>query len=285
MYLERFQLSRMPFEISPDPTLFYASAIHRLALSMLEYSIVSGAELCLVTGEVGSGKTTLVHCLLARGGGNETIGVVSNTHRAFGDLLDLILAAFGLDADETASSAAKYKRFVAFVERARSERRRVVLLIDEDQNLTVEDLEAIRILTNVNGIGRKALQVVLVGQPELRALLQRKELRQLVQRIPVDFDLKPLTRKDVGCYIEHRLVSCGGDRRLFTSDAIDAIAEHSAGIPRVVNLLCDLSLVFAYAEDSPCVTDVIVREVVREKSADGLFWHATRNGAPQGTPA
>jgi len=278
MYLERFRLTRMPFEISPDPTLFFASATHRLALSMLEYAIVSGADLCLVTGEVGSGKTTLVHCLLGRGRRNDRIGVVSNTHRAFGDLLDLILGAFEIEAGD-ASAATKYKRFAAFVDAARAEGARVVLLIDEAQNLSVEDLEAIRILTNVNGPGRKALQVVLVGQPELRATLKRKELRQLVQRIPVDFDLKPLTRKDISCYIAHRLAACGRRETLFTPEAIDAVADHSKGIPRVVNLICDLALVFAYAEDADAVSEAIVREVVREKSADGLFWHTSQNGA------
>lgn len=277
MYLNRFHLTRMPFEISPDPAFFFSSTMHKLALSMLEYAIVSGSELCLVTGEVGSGKTTLLHCLLARAQGRATIGVISNTHRAFGDLLDLILGAFFLD-DSDASTATKYKRFVAFVEGERKLGRRAVLIVDEAQNLTIDDLEAIRILTNVNAAGRKCLQIVLVGQPELREKLQQRSLRQLVQRIPVDVDLKSLTHKEIGCYVIHRLRLCGGDERLFTPAAIDAVARHSQGVPRVINLLCDLALVFAYAEHAPAVTGTIVDDVVREKTAEGLFW--VRDAAP-----
>jgi type II secretory pathway predicted ATPase ExeA len=272
MYLNRFHLTRMPFEVSPDPGFFYASTMHRLALSMLEYAIVAGSELCLVTGEVGSGKTTLVQCLLARTpGARTTIGVVSNTHRVFGDLLDLILGAFQIVED--GGSAAKYRRLLAFVEDERRAGRRAALVVDEAQNLSVDDLEAIRILTNVNVGGRKALQIMLVGQPELRAKLKEPSLRQLVQRIPVDVDLKSLTRKDVGCYVVHRLRVCGGDSGLFSPAAIDAIARYSRGVPRVINLLCDLALVFAYAEHAPAVTDSIVADVVREKGAEGLFWH------------
>jgi len=271
MYLNRFRLTRMPFEISPDPAFFFASSMHRLALSMLEYAIVAGSELCLVTGAVGSGKTTLVQCLLARTQGRETIGVVSNTHRAFGDLLDLILNAFLID-DGGASAAAKYRRFATFVEAERKLGRRAVLIVDEAQNLSIDDLEAIRILTNVNGAGRKCLQIILVGQAELREKLRERSLRQLVQRIPVDVDLKSLTQRDVACYVAHRLRLAGGDEALFTPSAIEAIARHSRGVPRVINLLCDLALVFAYAEHAPRVTDAIVEDVVREKGAEGLFW-------------
>jgi len=271
MYLNRFRLSRMPFEISPDPAFFFESSMHRHALAMLEYAIVAGSELCLVTGPVGSGKTTLVQCLLARTQGRETIGVVSNTHRAFGDLLDLILNAFLID-DGAAATSAKFRSFAAFVEAERKLGRRAVLIVDEAQNLTADDLEAIRILTNVNGAGRKCLQIILVGQAELREKLRERSLRQLVQRIPVDVDLKSLNARDVGCYVAHRLRTVGGDEGLFTPAAIEAIARHSRGVPRVINLLCDLALVFAYAEYAPRVTDVIVEDVVREKGAEGLFW-------------
>jgi len=278
MYLNRFHLTRMPFEVSPDPAFYYASTMHRLALSMLEYAIVAGSELCLVTGEVGSGKTTLVQCLLSRTlGAQTTIGVVSNTHRVFGDLLDLILGAYRIEDD--GGSAAKYRRLLAFVDEERRAGRRAVLIVDEAQNLSVDDLEAIRILTNVNVGGRKALQIMLVGQPELRARLKEPSLRQLVQRIPVDVDLKSLTRKDVGCYVVHRLRMCGGDGALFSPAAIDAIARYSRGVPRVINLLCDLALVFAYAEHAPAVTDSIVDDVVREKGAEGLFWHRDESAA------
>ena len=271
MYLNRFGLSRMPFEISPDPAFFFASSMHRHALAMLEYAIVAGSELCLVTGPVGSGKTTLVQCLLARTQGRETTGVVSNTHRAFGDLLDLILNAFLID-DGGTSTAAKFRRFTAFVEAERKLGRRAVLIVDEAQNLSADDLEAIRILTNVNGAGRKCLQIILVGQAELREKLRERSLRQLVQRIPVDVDLKALTPHDVACYVAHRLRTVGGDDALFTPASIQAIARHSRGVPRVVNLLCDLALVFAYAEHAPCVTDAIVEDVVREKGTEGLYW-------------
>jgi len=271
MYLEHFQLTRKPFELSPDPGFFFGSFSHRLALSMLEYAVVTSSDLCLVTGEVGSGKTTLVQCLLARVAPLVTVGVVSNTHRAFGDLLDLILGAFDIE-DVDGSAAAKYRRLVRFIDTQRERGQRVVLVIDEAQNLTIEDLEAVRVLTNVNALGPKSLQIVLVGQPELRQKLKHRELRQLVQRIPVDFDLKPLTQRDAACYIAHRVALCGGGEQLFDRSALDAVCRHSRGVPRVINLLCDLALVYAYAEQRFEVTGAIVEDVVREKATEGLFW-------------
>lgn len=271
MYLEHFRLTRKPFELSPDPDFFFGSFSHRLALSMLEYAVVTSSDLCLVTGEVGSGKTTLVQCLLSRVAPVVTVGVVSNTHRAFGDLLDLILGAFAID-DVDGGGAAKYKRLKGFIDTQRLLGKRVVLVIDEAQNLTVEDLEAVRVLTNMNSSGPKTLQIVLIGQPELRLKLQRHELRQLVQRIPVDFDLKPLTQRDVACYVMHRVGLCGGGDELFDRSALDAVGRHSRGVPRVINLLCDLALVYAFAEQNAQVTAEIVEDVVREKSAEGLFW-------------
>lgn len=273
MYLEHFQLTRKPFELSPDPGFFFGSPGHCLALSMLESALVTSSDLCLVTGEVGSGKTTLVQCLLARVGPSVTVGVVSNTHPAFGDLLDLILGAFEIDVVD-ATAAAKYRRLIRFIEEHRMSGRRVVLVVDEAQNLSVDDLEAVRVLTNVNAVGPKRLQVLLIGQPELRQKLQRRELRQLVQRIPVDFDLKALSQRDVVCYVAHRVALCGGRGDLFTRPALDAVGRHSRGVPRVINLLCDLSLMYTFAEQGAQVTEPIVEDVVREKGAEGLFWLA-----------
>ncbi|NJN52783.1 MAG: AAA family ATPase [Gammaproteobacteria bacterium] len=271
MYLDYFQLRCKPFELSPAPEFFYASATHRMALSMLEYSIATSADICLVTGEVGSGKTTLVQCLLNRVEEGIRVGVMGSTHHAFGDLLDLILAAFDVDGCE-GSAAARHKRFLRFIESERGLGHRVVLVVDEAQNLSIDDLEAIRVLTNVNGAGRKCLQIILVGQPELRDKLKRRDLRQLVQRIPVDFDIKPLTNGDVGCYIRHRLMLSGGADSLFTRGAVEAISRISHGVPRVINLLCDLSLVYAYAEQHLQVSAAVVEDVMRDKSAEGLFW-------------
>ena len=271
MYLEHFELTRKPFELAPDPDFFFGSFSHRLALSMLEYAIVTSSDLCLVTGEVGSGKTTLVQCLLGRIAPSVTVGVVGNTHRAFGDLLDLILGAFGID-DVDGGAAAKYKRLLRFIADQRQAGRRVTLIIDEAQNLSVDDLEAVRVLTNVNAAGAKSLQIVLIGQPELRATLQRRELRQLVQRIPVDFDLKPLTQRDIACYVAHRVALCGGRPDLFSRAAVETIGRHSHGVPRVINLLCDLALVYTFAEQQMQVSETIVEDVVREKRAEGLFW-------------
>lgn len=278
MYLEHFNLTRKPFELSPDPEFFFGSFSHRLALAMLEYAVVTSSDLCLVTGEVGSGKTTLVQCLLARVDSVVTVGVVSNTHRAFGDLLDLILGAFAID-DVDGGNAAKFKRLKGFVEAQRRLERRVVLVIDEAQNLSVEDLEAVRVLTNLNTIGARTLQIVLIGQPELRVTLQRHELRQLVQRIPVDFDLKSLTQRDAACYVTHRVRLCGGHDELFSRSALEAVGRHSHGVPRVINLLCDLALVYAFAEQSAIVTGEIVEDVVKEKSAEGLFWFDAKSYA------
>jgi len=270
MYLQHFALHCKPFELMPDPRFYYPSAHHRLALSTLEYAVLTGADICLVSGEVGSGKTTLVRCLLDRMR-NQTVGVVNNTHAAFGDLLDWIAVAFDLEVLGS-SPAVSFRALVQFLRQQKYEGRQAVLIVDEAQNLTESDLEGLRVLNNVNASGQKLLQIMLVGQPEVREKLRRKSLRQLVQRIAVDFDLKPLTAREVTEYIGHRLVLSGGSLELFTQDALLAVCRHSKGIPRVVNHICALSLVYAFAEHATRVEEHTVEELVAERSAEGLFW-------------
>lgn len=270
MYLHFYGLTRNPFTLMPDPAFYFGSATHRLALSVLEYAIVSGADLTLISGEVGCGKTTLVRCLLDRVRRGDTVGLVSNTHHAFGDILSWILDAFGLEAMGDAS--ARYRTFVAFLREQQSRGRHVVLVVDEAQNLTLQELEAVRVLTNVNCEGKQRLQVILVGQPEVRRNLHKPELRQLVQRISVDYDLRPLTRRETMDYVAHRLAIAGAARPIFSRDAVDVVYRHSGGIPRVVNSLCDFSLTFG-AVDRLCTIDAsVVQEVVDEKRRQGLFW-------------
>lgn len=272
MYLEHFKLRSKPFELTPDTRFFFASGRHRVALSVLEYALLNRCILAVLTGEVGCGKTTVLGNLLSRTTDEYLIGQVSTPHEAFGSLTDWVLRAF---VDAPGGECQDLTRFDELVDRLRqfsAEGRRPVLVIDEAQNMSESDLEAVRMLTNVNDRGVPMVSVLLVGQPELRRKLRQPHLRQFTQRITADYDLKPLSPEQVAHYIAHRCRIAGAGTRLFTSEAVAMIAERANGIPRVINSLCDLSLVYAFAEDARIANSAIVGEVIREKSEGGLYW-------------
>jgi general secretion pathway protein A len=268
MYEGFFELREKPFSLIPDPEYLYLTKGHRMALTLLEYSLSEQTGFVVITGEVGSGKTTLVRKLLTSMPDQLTVGLLTNTHRAFGDLLQNILMVFNLE--NQGSKVELYRRFVDFTVEQYAENKRTVLIVDEAQNLEIEVLEELRLLSNINADKDFLLQMILVGQPELAEKLRRPELRQFVQRISVDYHLKPLSVEDTIGYIRHRLRVAGGDPALFTDAACCAVFFYAHGVPRLINVLCDLALVFAYAEDQHEIDLDTVIDVAAARSLTGL---------------
>ncbi|MAU47668.1 MAG: ATPase [Yangia sp.] len=267
LFNSHFGFRETPFALTPDPEFLYWSALHRKAYTVLEYGVVTGAPITVLTGEVGSGKTTLLRRLLGSITADLTVGLMSNAQADRGDLLRWVLAAFGLDAPDRADPVAMFHAFQDFVVREYSEGRRVLLIIDEAQNLGARRLEELRMLTNVNSGKDELLQLVLVGQPELKGLLRSPNLRQFAQRVSIFYHLKPLDHEGTTQYIQHRLRHVGGKGDEFSAAAVARIYSESHGVPRVTNKLCELSLVYAAMSDSPTVELEHVVEVLD----DGLF--------------
>ncbi len=269
MYEDFFRLREKPFSLIPDPEYLYLTKGHRMALTLLEYSLSEQTGFVVITGEVGSGKTTLVRKLLTTMPGQLTVGLLTNTHRSFGDLLQNILMVFNLDFRQ-GSKVDFYQRFVEFVVEQYAQNKRTVLIVDEAQNLDIDVLEELRLLSNINADKDFVLQMILVGQPELAEKLRRPELRQFVQRISVDYHLRPLSVEDTIGYIRHRLRVAGGDPELFSTAACCAVYFYAHGVPRLINVLCDLSLVFAYAEEQSEIDLDTVIDVAAARALTGL---------------
>lgn len=284
MYEEFFGLSEKPFSIQPDPSFLYWGRGHRLAYAMLEYGVLNHAGISVITGEVGCGKTTLIHRLLDQLSDTHTVSLLSNIQEGRGDLLSWVLMSFGQPfAGKT--HVELFAQLQTFFIGEYAKGRRVVLIIDEAQNLSVDMLEELRMLSNINAGKDQLLQLILVGQPQLKDLLNHPDMLQLAQRVGSDFHLTPLSREEVGAYLETRLTIAGARRRIFTDRAVDVIAEQSTGIPRVINIIADTALVYAFSSQDLVVDVDIVRNVVRDKMEFGVFGYATRGeAAPTARP-
>ncbi|TNE35516.1 MAG: general secretion pathway protein [Alphaproteobacteria bacterium] len=287
MYQEFYGLNQKPFSILPDPHYLYWGRSHSLAYSMLEYGVMNRAGFTVVTGEIGCGKTTLIRHLLDRLDEEYTVGLVSNIQD--GDLLQWVLMAFG-QPYEGKSHVGLHDELQQFLIREYAAGRRAILIVDEAQNLGPKLLEQLRLLSNINADNDQLLQLILVGQPQLKELLQAPELVQFVQRIASDFHLTPLSAVDVKEYIRHRLHVAGRDLPLFTEEACDRLFEASNGIPRIVNILCDTCLVYGFARMAPEINTGIVDEVIEDKRSHGIFdLGAARglksDGGKSGSPA
>ena len=267
LYLDHFGLSARPFTLVPDPGFLFWSRSHRRAYSILEYGILTRAPITLVTGEVGAGKTTLIHHLLRRLGPGVRVGLVSNAHGARGELLRWILMALGQPIPDGADYVTLFTHFQHFVIAEYAAGRRVVLIFDEAQNLGRDVLEELRLLTNINSNGDELLQLILVGQPELRDIIRRPDMAQFTQRVAARFHLPAMDAPTVRDYIEHRLAVAGAAWMLFDEAAVARIHRETRGVPRLVNQLCDLALVYAYTEDADFVTGATVANVI----SDGVF--------------
>ena len=270
MYENFYGLREKPFSLLPDPSFLYPSPKHRMALVLLEYSLMNQSGFSVITGEIGTGKTTLIRQLLNQMDRDVTVGLISNTHRSFGELLQWVLMAFNLEYAGK-DKVGLYQTFIDFLIKEYAHNRRTVLIIDEAQNMAPETLEELRMLSNVNADKDQVLQVFLVGQAGLRDLLRRPDLEQFAQRISVDYHLEPLNAQETRDYIRHRLTVAGGDPELFDEAASDAVFRNSGGVPRLINLLCDTTLVFGYAEQAKRIMPELVEEVAREKRKGGLF--------------
>jgi type II secretory pathway predicted ATPase ExeA len=269
MYEKFFAFKERPFALLPDPSFLYMSKRHATALTLLEYSIQNRQGFTVITGEVGCGKTTLINRLLDEVDADLKVGLINFTHNSFGEMAEWISMAFGLDY-KGRSKVELYDEFVQFLIREYAAGHPVVLIVDEAQNMGVKGLEEVRMLSNVNAQKEYLLHLILVGQPELGELLQRQELRQLTQRVSVAYNLTPFTSKDVAAYIAHRITVAGGDPEIFTQEAVRLIAAASDGIPRLVNTLCDLALVYAYSEEQQRVDVPTIRAVLRDRVRMGL---------------
>ncbi len=265
MYERYFGLKSKPFALNPDPSFLYPSRQHAAALTMLEYGIESQATFCLLTGEIGSGKTTVVRQLIRTLDESCTVGLISNTHQKFRSILPWALSALGVvPAHDT--DIAQYEALTDSVIRDYGLGKRTLLIFDEAQNLSLRLLEELRLLSNINSEKDIALQILLVGQPELREKLEKPELSQFAQRVSVDFHLECLTLSDARAYVQHRLNIAGGDPSVFQPEAVDFIYARSGGIPRLMNQLCDLALVYAFAEQRQSIDEQLVRLVLQERN-------------------
>ncbi len=265
MYTKYFGLKEPGFSITPDPRFLYLSEDHREALAHLLYGAGEGGGFVLLTGEVGTGKTTICRTFLEQLPQEVDVALILNPALTVPDLLYAICEEFGIPLSITTESpralVAKLNRYLL---EAHARNRRPVLLIDEAQNLSPEVLEQIRLLTNLETHTHKLLQIFLVGQPELRDLLDTRELRQISQRITARYHLLPLSWRETSNYVAHRLAVAGIERALFTRGALKRVHKLSGGIPRIINIICDRALLGAYATRKPVVNRRIVTKAAGE---------------------
>lgn len=265
MYTRYFGLKEKPFSIAPDPRYLFMSALHQEALAHLLYGINSDGCLILLTGDVGAGKTTVCRCFLEQLPENTDPALILNPKLNAIELLasicdELEIAVTG----DTGSIKTYIDHLNRYLLAAHARGRITVLLIDEAQNLGLDTLEQLRLLTNLETEKQKLLKIILLGQPELRQLLDQEEVAQISQRITSRYHLPPLAAEDIAAYVEHRLAVAGGRKRLFSEAALKRVAKLSRGVPRLINVLCDRALLGAYVEEQEQVDLKIINQAAQE---------------------
>jgi general secretion pathway protein A len=270
MYTRYFGLTEKPFAIAPNPRFLYMSELHREALAHLLYGINGEGCILLFTGGVGTGKTTVCRCLIEQLPETTDIALILNPKLTIVDLLKTICEELGIVISQQNPTNKDYiDELNAYLLEAHGRGRITAVIIDEAQNLDIEVLEQLRLLTNLETDTQKLLQVVLIGQPELREILKVPALSQVSQRITTRYHLDSLEAGDVAAYIQHRISVAGGDpRTLAVSDnVVRIINKHSGGIPRLINVICDRALLGAYAENKAYIDVKTVKKAVQEVTA------------------
>ncbi len=280
MYRQFFGLTERPFTISPNPRYLYMSPRHREALAHLLFGIGDGGGFVVLTGEVGTGKTTLCRRMLEQMPSHINVAYVVNPKISAQELLEIICDKLNIPVPPQRRNIKDLIDLLnTFLLETHKRGMKTVLIIDEAQNLTADVLEQIRLLTNLETDEEKLLQIVLIGQPELQATLQRNDLRQLNQRITARYHLTALNEQEVSDYLKYRLQVAGCSRPLFTPSAEKVIYQLSGGVPRVINLLADRALLGAYARNQAMVKPDLVRQAAKEifvdKRAPRFWWHKT----------
>jgi len=273
MYEKFFELDKKPFELVPNPEFLFLSKSHKKAIVYLDYGLKEHAGFILVTGEVGSGKTTIVRNLLKNLDDTVTLSKVFNTKVTSEQLIAMVNDDFGLDTAHK-DKITLLRELTDFLIDQHAAGRWPTLIIDEAQNLSGELLEEVRMLSNLETDTSKLLQIILVGQPELRKTLAQPELRQLRQRISISCHLMPLSRQETEDYIFHRLEIAGNRNAVsFDEGSIDIIYSFSRGIPRLVNIICDFLMLSAFAEETKRMTRELVQEVIGEIEIENAYWN------------
>jgi len=265
MYTSFFGLNEKPFSITPDPRYLFMSERHTEALAHLIYGVRESGGFIQLTGDVGTGKTTLVRSLLQQVPDTADVAVILNPQISRNEFLSAICEELGVPLPDTAHSIKDLTNALnAYLLKNHSAGRRTILIVDEAQNLRVDVLEQVRLLTNLETTKQKLLQIILIGQDELREMLSRNELRQLAQRITGRYHLEPLSREETQAYIEHRLKVAGAVGQIFTSPAKRELYRLSQGVPRMINVIADRAMLGAFTEDSRQVTPKLLRKAAGE---------------------
>jgi general secretion pathway protein A len=268
MYEKFYGFREKPFHIVPNSNTLFLTDKHQAALTYLEYGLIEAVGFILLTGEIGTGKTTLIRYMLKKMDQGIEVAVIFNTNVTAEQLLNLVLSEYELaPAKEKAEGLDRLNQFL--IEKY-SQGKRVLLIIDEAQNLSDEALEEVRMLSNLQTDDQLLLQIMLVGQPQLKRRLQDPRLTQLAQRIAVNYHLAPLTREESIRYMAFRLERVGGRLELFDDDAQNLIYQAAGGIPRTINLLCDSALVYGFADELQTIDKHLVEQVLQDKGEIGL---------------
>jgi general secretion pathway protein A len=285
MYERHFQLRERPFALSPDPDYLYPSKVHKEALSYLRYGVEGHAGFVVITGEIGSGKTTLLQSLIGGLDQRTTVARIMNTMLDARELLDAIALDFGIDPSGMSKPVLLHK-LADFLVQQRRAGRLSLLIVDEAQNLSLPALEEIRMLSNLETEKSKLIQIILVGQPELRQKLELRQLQQLRQRVTVSYHLLPLDADETARYINHRLKRAAIAAPLeFPRPVTDVIHQRSGGVPRIINVIADATLLFAYGVDRREIDVAITQEALAELDATGVLASYEEEARPSAAAA
>ncbi len=280
MYETFYGFKEKPFSMLPDPGFLFLGKKHQAALTLLEYGLLNHVGFCVISGEPGAGKTTILRALLKKVGDDTTVGLITNTHRSFGGLLDWILSAFNLHRANL-TQVEMHQIFMEYLIEEYAGQRSVLLIVDEAQNMTAEALEELRMLSNVNSEKDQLMQIILAGQPALKEMLRKPELEQFAQRIGVDYHLATLGLEETCGYIQHRLLTAGAEKDIFTPAACERIHNYSGGTPRLINLLCETVLVYGFADQLEIIDADLVDEMVQDRMKDSVVPIVNRDIAKQ----